>query len=243
MEKYMEWLSDPTALLGFVTLVILEIILGIDNLIFISIVTEKLSPHERNKARFIGLSLALIMRIALLFCISWLATLTSPLFEINAKSFSGRDLILLAGGIFLLFKATIELHERIEGVGQQNLKENKYASFWKVIIQVIILDAVFSIDSIITAIGMVNDISIMISAVIISVIVMMLASNPLTKLVNAHPTLIILCLGFLLMIGFSLIAEGFGFHIPKGYLYSAIGFSLAIEIVNQLVRINRKNKV
>jgi predicted tellurium resistance membrane protein TerC len=238
----MEWMTDPTAVLGFITLVILEIILGIDNLIFISIVTEKLPPNERNTARFIGLSLALIMRIALLFCISWLATLTSPLIEINDKAFSGRDLILLGGGIFLLFKATIELHDRIEGIGEKNLKASKYASFWSIIIQVIILDAVFSIDSIITAIGMVDDISIMISAVVISVIVMMLASNPLTKLVNAHPTLIILCLGFLLMIGFSLIAEGFGFHIPKGYLYTSIGFSLGIETINQLIRRNKNNE-
>lgn len=236
----MEWLSDPAAFLGFITLVFLEIILGIDNLIFISIVTEKLPPHERNKARYIGLGLALIMRIGLLFCISWLATLTSPILEINDKNFSGRDLILLCGGIFLLFKATIELHERIEGANKQNLQANKYASFWSTILQVIILDLVFSIDSIVTAIGMVNDVSMMISAVLISVVIMILAANPLTKLVNAHPTLIILCLGFLLMIGFSLIAEGFGFHIPKGYLYSAIGFSLAIEIVNQLVQINRK---
>ncbi len=236
----MEWITNPTAFWGFITLVILEVVLGVDNLIFISIVAERLPPHERNKARFIGISLALIARIALLFSIAWLASLRSPLIEINEKSFSGRDLILLAGGIFLLFKATVELHERIEGDINKAQKQNKYQSFWPVITQIIIIDVVFSVDSIITAIGMVSDVSIMISATLIAVIVMMVASNPLTRLINSHPTLVILCLGFLLMIGFSLIAEGFGINIPKGYLYVAIVFSLIIEFLNHLVRINRK---
>lgn len=236
----MELFTDSGALLGFVTLVVLEIILGIDNLIFIAILADKLPPEQRDKARTIGLGLALLMRIALLFGVAWLVTLTSPYITINEKSFSIRDLILISGGVFLLLKATIELHERVEGSGNQKTSTNLYSSFYSIIAQIVILDAVFSIDSVITAIGMVDDISIMITAVVIAVAVMMIASKPLTTFVNANPTLIVLCLGFLLMIGLSLITEGFGISIPKGYLYAAIGFSLIVEIFNQLVRINRK---
>lgn len=238
----MEWVTDPAALLGFTTLVILEIVLGIDNLVFISIMTEKLPPKERDIARFIGLSLALIMRVGLLLAISWITNLTTPLLVIMGKAFSGRDLILLGGGIFLLFKATIELHDRISGCPHEEAKAPKYISFWSVIVQIILLDLVFSVDSIITAIGMVDDTSIMISAVIIAVIVMMVSAKPLTRLINDHPTLIILCLAFLLMIGFSLVVEGFGFDIPKGYLYCAIAFSLMTEFLNHLVREKAKTK-
>jgi len=177
----------------------------------------------------------------LLFSISWLVSLTYPLIEISNKSLSGRDLILLSGGIFLLFKATIELHERIEG-NKQNKSNKTNSSFVWVIGQVIVIDVIFSIDSIITAIGMVSDISIMISAVMISFIVMILASNPLTKLINSRPTLVILCLGFLLMIGFSLVAEGLGFNIPKSYLYAAIAFSLSVETLNQLAQKTRSRR-
>jgi predicted tellurium resistance membrane protein TerC len=179
------------------------------------------------------------MRIALLFGVAWLVSLTSPYITISEKSFSVRDLILIGGGVFLLFKATIELHERIEGDGNKKSQTNLYSSFYSIIAQIVILDAVFSIDSVITAIGMVDDTSIMITAVVIAVVVMIIASKPLTTFVNAHPALIVLCLGFLLMIGFSLVTEGFGFSIPKGYLYAAIGFSLIVEIFNQLIRINR----
>ncbi|MGQ3890307.1 TerC family protein [Legionella sp. CNM-1927-20] len=234
----MEWFFDPTIWAGLLTLVTLEIILGIDNLIFIAILADKLPPQQRDKARIIGLSLAMIMRLILLSLIFWLVTLTKPLFTIGPFSFSGRDLILLLGGLFLLFKATMELHERLEGVSPVHKGAKVYASFGLVLTQIVVLDMVFSIDSVITAVGMVEELTIMVAAVIISITVMILASKPLTRFVNAHQTVIILCLGFLLMVGFSLVAEGFGFKIPKGYLYAAIGFSILIEFFNQLARRN-----
>jgi CBS domain containing-hemolysin-like protein len=235
-------LTDPTALVGLLTLILLEVVLGIDNLVFIAILADKLPPHQRDTGRVIGLSLALGMRIALLGSMSWLVTLTEPLVTYGEYSFSARDFIMLLGGAFLLFKATMELHERLEGDQKDHHGSGQkiYASFSAVIAQIVILDAVFSIDSVITAIGMVNNLTTMVVAVVIAVLLMMLASKPLTKFVNAHPTVIILCLGFLLMIGFSLVAEGFGYHIPKGYLYAAIGFSILIEMLNQLARFNRR---
>jgi CBS domain containing-hemolysin-like protein len=220
------------------TLVVLEIVLGIDNLIFIAILADKLPPHQRDKARLLGLSLAMIMRLGLLTMISWLVTLTAPLFSIGSLAFSGRDLILLIGGIFLLAKATIELHERVEGKSHVQSGKREYASFAAVVAQIIVLDAVFSLDAVITAVGMVEQLGVMMAAVIISMGVMLFASKPLTRFVNAHPTVVVLCLSFLLMIGLSLIAEGLGFHIPKGYLYAAIGFSVVIEFFNQLARRN-----
>ena len=234
----MEWLLDPNIWVGLLTLVVLEIVLGIDNLIFIAILADKLPPHQRDKARLLGLSLAMIMRLGLLTMISWLVTLTAPLFSIGALSFSGRDLILLVGGIFLLAKATIELHERVEGKSHVQSGKREYASFAAVVAQIIVLDAVFSLDAVITAVGMVEQLGVMMAAVIISMGVMLFASKPLTRFVNAHPTVVVLCLSFLLMIGLSLIAEGLGFHIPKGYLYAAIGFSVVIEFFNQLARRN-----
>ena len=234
----MEWLLDPNIWVGLLTLVVLEIVLGIDNLIFIAILADKLPPHQRDKARLLGLSLAMIMRLGLLTMISWLVTLTAPLFSIGTLSFSGRDLILLIGGIFLLAKATIELHERVEGKSHVQSGKREYASFAAVVAQIIVLDAVFSLDAVITAVGMVEQLGVMMAAVIISMGVMLFASKPLTRFVNAHPTVVVLCLSFLLMIGLSLIAEGLGFHIPKGYLYAAIGFSVVIEFFNQLARRN-----
>ncbi|HEX8606940.1 MAG TPA: TerC family protein [Pseudoduganella sp.] len=234
----MEWFSDPNIWIGLATLIVLEIVLGIDNLIFIAIIAEKVPPHQRDKARLLGLSLALLMRLGLLSVISWIVTLTEPLFTIGAMAFSGRDLILLVGGLFLLFKATIELHERVEGQTHAPGGPVAYASFAAVVGQIIVLDAVFSLDSVITAVGMVDELGVMFAAVIVSMAVMMFASKPLTRFVNAHPTVVVLCLSFLLMIGLSLIAEGFGFHIPKGYLYAAIGFSVGIEALNQLARRN-----
>lgn len=228
-----EWLSDPAIWIGLLTLVILEIVLGIDNLIFIAILADKLPPHQRDRARVIGLSLALIMRLGLLAVISWIATLTTPLFALGPIDFSGRDLILLFGGLFLLYKATSELHERIEGVQHVENNNKVYASFAAVVTQIVILDAVFSLDAVITAVGMVDELPVMMAAVVISIGVMLLASKPLTKFVNEHPTVVILCLSFLLMIGFSLVAEGLGFKVPKGYLYAAIGFSILIEVFNQ----------
>lgn len=239
----MEWMADPTAWLGLLTLIVLELVLGIDNLVFIAILADKLPPEQRDRARLIGLSLALIMRLGLLAGISWMVTLTKPLISIFEHSFSGRDLIMLFGGIFLLFKATMELHERLEGHSAQRKNNLGYALFWPIVMQIVVLDAVFSLDAVITAVGMVDELSIMMIAVIFSIVIMIAASKPLTSFVNAHPTVIMLCLGFLLMIGFSLTADGLGFHIPKGYLYAAIGFSILIELFNHIARVRRKKSL
>ena len=236
----MEWLTDPSIWMGLTTLVILEIILGIDNLVFIAILADKLPAEERDKARLIGLALALLMRLGMLAALSWIMRLTAPLFTVNGLPFSGRDLILLAGGLFLLFKATSELHERLEGSGHGGNGQRLSAGFGVVVTQIVILDAVFSLDSIITAVGIADHLAVMMAAVVIAMIVMMLASKPLTRFVNRHATVVILCLGFLLMIGFSLVAEGFGFRIPKGYLYAAIAFSIMIEGFNQWSAFNRE---
>ena len=234
----MEFLMDPSIWVGLLTLVVLEIVLGIDNLVFIAILADKLPPKQRDKARLIGLSLALVMRLGLLSVISWMVTLTKPLFSVMDYTFSGRDLIMLIGGIFLLFKATTELHERLENRQHDDGHGKGYASFWVVVMQIVVLDAVFSLDAVITAVGMVNHLPVMMAAVVIAMAVMLLASKPLTRFVNQHPTVVVLCLSFLLMIGLSLVAEGFGFHIPKGYLYAAIGFSILIELFNQIARRN-----
>lgn len=239
----MEWIADPTAWLGLLTLIVLELVLGIDNLVFIAILADKLPPEQRDRARIIGLSLALFMRLGLLAGISWMVTLTQPLITVFDHSFSGRDLILLFGGVFLLFKATMELHERLEGHVAQRTGNLSYALFWPIVAQIVVLDAVFSLDAVITAVGMVDELSIMMIAVIFSIGIMIIASKPLTHFVNSHPTVIMLCLGFLMMIGFSLTAEGLGFHIPKGYLYAAIGFSILIEVFNQIARARRKKSL
>ncbi len=230
---------DPTAWLGLLALIVLEIVLGIDNLIFIAILADKLPPSQREKARLTGLSLALVMRLGLLASISWMVTLTDPLFQVFKRNISAHDLILLFGGLFLLFKATMELHERLEGRMEIQRGRRHHAKFWAVVTQIIVLDAVFSLDAVITAVGMVNHLSIMMIAVVVAMAIMVFASGVLTRFVNKHPTVVMLCLGFLLMIGLSLIAEGMGLHIPKGYLYGAIGFSVLIEAFNQLARSNR----
>lgn len=235
----MEWIFDPTAWLGLFTLIVLEIVLGIDNLIFVAVLANKLPKHQRDHARILGLTLALLLRLGLLAGISWLVTLTEPLFRVFDQDLSGRDLILILGGLFLLFKATIELHERVEGKVNTDRNTRVKAAFWAVIVQIIILDAVFSLDAVITAVGIVNQLPIMMIAVIIAMVMMIIASKMLTEFVNKHPTVVMLCLGFLLMIGFSLVAEGAGVIIPKGYLYGAIAFSVLIEFFNQLARSNR----
>jgi len=237
----MEWISDPTVWVGLTTLVALEIVLGIDNLIFIAILANKLPPEQRDRARLIGLSLALLMRLALLASISWVMSLTTPLFAFWRLEVSWRDLILIAGGLFLLVKATTEIHDRIEAQPPAKEGLTAHAGFWAIIAQIVALDLVFSLDSVITAVGMVDELYVMMAAVVIAVIAMLFASKPLTAFINARPSLIILCLGFLLMIGLVLVVDGLGVHIPKGYVYAAIGFSLLIEILNQLaIRGRRK---
>lgn len=239
----MEIFLDPTIWLGLLTLILLELVLGVDNLVFIAILAQKLPPAQREKAVKIGLSLALIMRFILLASISWLATLTTPLITFLGMEFSGRDLIMLFGGLFLLYKATGEIHERLEGKTHSVKKSVFKTSFGVVIAQIIVLDAVFSLDSVITAVGMSDHLEIMIAAVTIAMILMICVSKPLVKFVNQHPTIVMLCLGFLLMIGFSLVAEGFGMDIPKGYLYAAIGFSILIESMNQFAQSKLKKRV
>lgn len=238
----MEIFLDPTVWMGLLTLILLEIVLGIDNLVFIAILADKLPEKQRDKARMVGLSMALLMRLVLLASISWMVKLTDPIFYVLNHPFSGRDLILLVGGFFLLFKATSEIHERLEGYGDSHGGNVRRAGFWAVVTQIIVLDAVFSLDAVITAVGMSDHLPVMMAAVIIAMTMMMLASKPLTKFVSAHPTIIMLCLGFLLLVGFSLVADGFGFHVPKGYLYAAIGFSILIEAFNQTSTINRRKK-
>ena len=236
----MEWIAQPTAWVGLATLVVLEIVLGIDNLIFLAILAEKLPPGERDRARIVGLSLALVMRLGLLASISWVMSLTAPIVEFWRVSISWRDAILIVGGAFLLIKATTEIHERVQGAASHGAKRGSaHAPFWAIIAQIIALDAVFSLDSIITAVGMVDELAVMMIAVIIAVGAMLIASKPLTAFITARPSLIILCLGFLLMIGLVLVVDGFGVHIPKGYVYAAIGFSVLIEVLNQVATRNR----
>ena len=237
------WMSDPAAWAGLLTLIALEIVLGIDNLVFIAILADKLPPEQRERARLTGLALALISRLGLLASIAWITTLTEPLFTLLGFEISGRDLILLTGGLFLLYKGTSELHEHLEGPSSQTGGAREHAVFWQVIVQIVVLDIVFSLDSVITAVGMVDDLSLMMTAVIVSVGVMLLASRPLMAFISAHPTVVVLCLGFLMMIGFSLILEGFGFELPKGYLYAAIGFSILIELFHQTARRRRVKRV
>lgn len=234
----MEFLMDPSIWVGLLTLIVLEIILGIDNVVFIAILADKLLPKKCDRARVVGLSLALIMRLGLLSLISWIATLTRPLLTLGNFSFSERDIILLLGGIFLLFKATTELHARLENKEHATSASRGYVSFWAVVVQIVILDAVFSLDAIITAVGMVNNLPVMMTAVVIAMVIILLTSRSLTRFVHRHQTVVVLCLSFLLMIGLSLISEGLGFHIPKGYLYAAISFSIFIEMFNQIARRN-----
>ena len=233
----MEWISNPSAWIALLTLTILEIVLGIDNIIFISILSGKLPENQQNKARQIGLLAALGTRILLLFSISWVVQLTNPLFSVFQLDISGRDLILLGGGLFLLAKATHEIHENLEGHQEKEIQENaKKISFGNVIAQIALLDLVFSLDSVITAVGMADDLAVMIIAVVIAIIIMLVAATPLSNFVHKHPTLKILALSFLLLIGFSLIVEGLHQHISKGYIYFAMGFSVFVEILNIRMR-------
>jgi len=234
----MEWLLDPTQWVGLLTLIVLEIVLGIDNLIFIAILADKLPPAERDRASLLGLSLALLMRLGMLLGIAWLVQLKDPLLSVGSFEFSGKDLILMVGGLFLLFKGTMELHERLEGVERGESRAKAYATFWVIVTQIVVLDAIFSVDSVITAVGMVDHLLMMVIAMVVATALMIIAAKPLTRFINAHPTVVVLCLGFLLMIGFALLAESFGIKVPKDYLYAAIGFSVLIELLNQVARHN-----
>ena len=235
----MEWMSDPQAWIAFLTLVALEIVLGIDNIIFISILSGKLPAEQQAKARYIGLGLALILRVILLFSLSWVIGLTAPLFTVLRQEISGRDLILLAGGLFLLGKATFEIHDSLEGEHGHASKGAAAKSFVSIIIQILLLDAVFSLDSVITAIGMVEDVSIMIAAVVVAIAFMMFFAAPVGNFVSRHPTIKMLALSFLLLIGLTLIVEAFDVHVPKGYIYFAMGFSVFVELLN--IRLRKKS--
>ena len=239
----MEWLTDPNTWIVLVTLTALEIVLGIDNIIFISILCGKLPAGDQNKARLLGLGLAMLMRIGLLFSITWVMSLTKPLFHVVAKEISGRDLILILGGLFLLVKSTHEIHAKLEGDEDYLSESGRYASFVNVIIQIILLDIVFSLDSVITAVGMSNKIGIMVAAVMIAVGFMMLFSSPISNFVHRHPTIKMLALSFLILIGVTLIAEGFHQHIPRGYVYFAMAFSVFVEMLNLKIRTPKKAPV
>ena len=231
--------SDPTAWAALATLIVMEVVLGIDNLIFISILTNRLPEEHRVKARRIGIGLALIMRIGLLGTIAWIVQLTNPLFTLFDHGFSWRDLILIAGGLFLVWKATREIHHTVEPEPDEGSRFAKSAAtmgFSAAIVQILMLDLVFSVDSIITAVGMTDDVPVMVIAVLVAVAVMMLAVNPLSAFIQANPSIVMLALGFLLMIGMVLIADGFGVHVPKGYIYAAMSFSALVEGLNMLSR-------
>lgn len=231
----MEWLTNPDSLIALLTLTVLEIVLGVDNIIFISILSGKLPKEKQNKGRLTGLSLAMFTRILLLLSLTWLMKLTAPLFAVSHYEISGKDLILIIGGLFLLAKSTFEIHEKLEGEVEHK-RVIKKISFVSVIIQILLLDIVFSLDSVITAIGMANEVLIMIIAVIIAVIFMMFFSKIISDFVNDHPTIKMLALSFLILIGVSLIAEGLDQHIPKGYIYFAMAFSVFVEMLNMKMR-------
>ena len=236
----MEWISDPAIWSALVTLTILEIVLGIDNIVFISILTNKLPLHQQQRGRTVGLTAAMLMRIVLLFFASWMVGLTDPLFTILDHDFSGKDLILLAGGLFLIYKATTELHDKLEGVEHTEGTAVGTVTFRSAITQIMLLDIVFSIDSVITAVGMTEHLAVMIAAVMIAVSVMILAAGPIATFVETHPTVKVLALSFLILIGFTLLAESFHVHVPKGYVYFAMAFSVLVEMLN--IRIGSHGK-
>ena len=231
----MEWLNHPNAWIGLLTLTVLELVLGIDNIVFISILSGKVPAQQQKKVRLIGLSLAMLMRVLLLLSLTWVMGLTRPLFTIAGVQITGRAIILVAGGLFLLVKSTHEIHDHIEGEDEHR-EGRAVASMFAVLIQISLLDLVFSLDSVITAVGMVDEIAIMIIAVVVAIIVMMIFAGPISSFVERHPTIKMLALSFLLLIGMNLIAEGLGFHIPKGYTYFAMAFALFVEMLNLRMR-------
>jgi predicted tellurium resistance membrane protein TerC len=235
----MEWLTDPNAWIGLLTLTVLELVLGIDNIVFISILSGKLPAEQQKKARLIGLSLAMLMRILLLLSLTWVMGLTRPLFAVAGFQVTGRAMILVAGGLFLLVKSTHEIHDHMEGEDEHR-GARALASVFAVLVQISLLDIVFSLDSVITAVGMVNEIPVMVIAVVLAVIVMMVFAGPVSGFVERHPTVKMLALSFLLLIGVNLIAEGLGFHIPRGYTYFAMAFALFVEMLNLKMRSRKR---
>lgn len=238
----MEWLSDPHAWASFVALSAMEIVLGIDNLVFLGVMVAKMPARQRLMARRIGLSLALIFRVIMLAGIAWIIHLTTPIFSLGSYDFSWRDLVLIAGGLFLLVKGTREIHDDIEGEEELSAGAAAANSMTSAIIQIAVIDLVFSIDSIITAVGMADHIEVMIAAVALAILVMYFASEPVSRFIERHPTTKMLALSFLLLIGTALIADGFHFHIPRGYLYFAMAFSAAVEVVNVLAMRTRRRR-
>jgi predicted tellurium resistance membrane protein TerC len=244
MENIAALVQDPAAWVALVTLVVMEVVLGIDNLIFISILTNKLPPEHRERARKVGIGLALVMRLGLLGTVAWIVQLTTPVFELFGHGFSWKDMILIAGGLFLVWKATKEIHHNVdpEDKNEDFIASSATTTFASAIGQILLLDLVFSIDSIITAVGMTPHLPIMIIAVVVAVAVMLLAATPLANFIERNPSIVILALAFLLMIGTTLIAEGMGFHVPKGYVYAAMAFSALVEVLNMFARNARKRK-
>ncbi|MEV4080217.1 TerC family protein [Nonomuraea fuscirosea] len=238
----LDWVADPNIWIGFFTLVALEIVLGIDNIIFISILAGKLPPEQRDRARVLGLAAALVSRLLLLCGLSWVVQLTQPLFTVLGQEISGRDLILLLGGLFLLGKSVTEIHHSMETPAGKDGKQAAAVSFTSVIVQIMVLDVVFSLDSVITAVGMVDELGVMIAAVVVAVVVMLFASGPISRFVDAHPTIKMLALSFLVLIGVVLVAEGLDQHIPKGYIYFAMAFSVIVELLNIRVRSRHAKK-
>ena len=242
MQEIVTLAQDPAAWVALVTLIVMEVVLGIDNLIFISILTNKLPVEQREKARRIGIGLALIMRLALLGTVAWIVQLTQPVFELFGHGYSWKDMILIAGGLFLVWKATKEIHHNVDPVDHKEdmVGGAAISSFSAAIGQILLLDLVFSVDSIITAVGMTPHLPVMIVAVVVAVAVMLLAATPLANFIEKNPTIVMLALAFLLMIGTTLIAEGMGFHVPKGYVYAAMAFSGLVEVLNMVARNRRK---
>lgn len=234
-NSHMDWLADPQAWIAFTTLVVLELVLGVDNVIFISILAGKLPAHEQGRARTLGLGLAIVSRVLLLLSLSWIISLTEPLFSVLTYEISGRDIILILGGLFLLGKSTHEIHQKLEGA-EGHASAHVGPSFAGVIVQILLLDVIFSLDSVITAVGMVDQLAIMIAAVIIAAGVMIVSAGPIAGFVDRHPTIKMLALSFLLLIGFTLIVEGLHQHIPKGYIYFAMAFSIVVELLNLRLR-------
>jgi predicted tellurium resistance membrane protein TerC len=238
----MEWLTDPQVWIALLTLTALEIVLGVDNIVFISILAGKLPLAQQQKARRLGLALAMVTRVALLFSIAWIIRLTAPLFTVLGEEISGRDMILIAGGLFLLAKSTREIHQKLEGE-EGHSSARVHPSFGSVIVQIMLLDVVFSLDSVITAVGMVNEIAIMVAAVVMAISFMMVFAETISRFVEGHPTVKILALSFLILIGVTLIAEGFDQHISKGYIYFAMAFSVGVELLNLRMRGRSRNPV